>query len=43
MWIDECEDSLQSEEKLLETGSMTTSPEKTAGKIKISLQYDSMR
>ena len=43
MWIDEYEDSLQSEEKLTETGSMTNSPEKTAGKIKLSLQYDSMR
>lgn len=33
----------KSEEKLAETGSMTNSPEKTAGKIKLSLQYDSMR
>ena len=39
-----CEDSLQSEEKLVETGSMNNVPsEKTAGKIKLSLQYDSMR
>ncbi|XP_078356564.1 synaptotagmin-6-like [Oculina patagonica] len=38
-----CEDSLQSEEKLVETGLMNVPPEKTAGKIKVSLQYDSMR
>ena len=43
MWIYKCEDSLQSEEKLAETGSMKNSPEKIAGKIKLSLQYDSMR
>jgi len=41
--IYECRDSLQSEEKLMDTGPTIVPPEKTAGKIKFSLQYDSMR
>ncbi|KAM7448162.1 hypothetical protein ABFA07_003741 [Porites harrisoni] len=37
------EELQRSEEKLAETGPATTSPDKSAGKIKFSLQYDSMR
>lgn len=37
------EELRRSEEKLVDTGSGRMSPEKTAGKIKFSLQYDSMR
>lgn len=33
----------RSEEKLVDSGSMKIPPEKIAGKIKLSLQYDSMR
>lgn len=43
MRIHECKDCFQSEEKLVDTGPKCVSPEKTAGKIKFSLQYDSIR
>lgn len=43
MQVHKCKDYFQSEEKLVDSGSMKIPPEKIAGKIKLSLQYDSMR